>query len=469
MLLNLLAQYRLPTTISLLILLHFFCGCRDITKKELIEDIHAYEAYIDEIHADPYRLITKEQFKNKAKKIKKAILQLNNDHLSQIDAFFYLQELSASLQDYHTRIHFPSDRFTGEEKVFPLILKMISGKYFVVENLSLNPIPAYCSLIEINGIPIDTLYKRSTQLYNTSLDHAKYVMFENDFHFILILYLNVKPPWRVKYEVNSNVQIAKLDAITVNKAIKSRKQHDNRYKQYSIFLNNEEIPILYLPNFHYGTEESYKKFIDSFFLKYKNSRYMIIDLRRNSGGSGYWGFYLLDYFTDSPYQIAQRFEYKVSEKMRNSIYANKVDSKPIHTKNGEYLNVEKHQTWKPHETYHKFKGQVFLLISEKTFSAGVVFAAVFKANKMGIVVGRETSGRVTFCSDPVIVTLPNSKLKGKIPLAIYALPGKDPDHGIKPDIEVSSTIDDYRLGKDVEMEKIKKLIQEDFINRNGSD
>ena len=49
----------------------------------------------------------------------------------------------------------------------------------------------------------------------------------------------------------------------------------------------------------------------------------------------------------------------------------------------------------------------------------------------------------------VTVALPNSRLKVSIPLAIYALPGKDPNRGVKPDIAVSPTINEYRLGRDV--------------------
>jgi hypothetical protein len=49
------------------------------------------------------------------------------------------------------------------------------------------------------------------------------------------------------------------------------------------------------------------------------------------------------------------------------------------------------------------------------------------------------------------------------------LPGGNPDQGVIPDIMVSRTIDDYRLGKDVEIEKIKDLIKKDIINRDGSE
>ena len=155
--------------------------------------------------------------------------------------------------------------------------------------------------------------------------------------------------------------------------------------------------------------------------------------------------------------------------MRNSIYAGKAGNHLGNAKNGDYIEAVNHRMRVPHETSNKFEGKVFLLISEKTFSAGVVFAAVFKANQFGLVIGRETAGRISFNSDPVTVKLSNSRLKGSIPLAIYTLPGENPDRGVIPDILVSRTIDDYRLGNDVEMERLKNLIQEDIIKRNGTD
>ena len=81
---------------------------------------------------------------------------------------------------------------------------------------------------------------------------------------------------------------------------------------------------------------------------------------------------------------------------------------------------------------------------------------------MGVVAGQETTGRIRFGSDPVTITLPNSKLKGPIPLAIYTLPGNNPDRGVIPDINVSRSIDDYNLGRDIELEKVKELIKEDM-------
>ena len=467
MLLNFLLHYRIFFLI-LIVLLHALSGCREIPKEELIEDIRSYEAYIDEVHANPYRLITKKAFYGRAESTIDEILNIDGDRISSLDCFFYLQELAASIQDGHTRINIPSNLFSGEDIVFPLKLKMIDGIAYVLDNFSSATVPKYCSILEINQIPIEKLLTESFPLFHTSLDHAKWRLFEDYFHLLLPMYLKVRPPWKVKYKLESKVGVAELKGVKLRDFKQTETRHDNKYRKYSIFIQNQEVPVLNMPGFSYGNAENYKHFIDSFFKKYAEFPYLLIDIRENRGGSGYWGFYLLDNFTDSAYQIADIFEFKVSEMMRNSIYAGKAGNQLNMAKNGEYLEAVNHRMRVPHKTPKKFRGKVFLLISENTFSAGVVFAAVFKANRFGVVIGRETAGRIGFGSDPVTVKLPNSKLKGSIPVAIYTLPGGNPDRGVIPDIVVSRTIDDYRLGRDVEMEKIKSLIQEDIVNRSGS-
>ena len=448
---------------ALLLLGMVMCaGCRDVSKVELIEDIDIYVNTIDQVHADPYRLISKENFIGKAQELKQKIRALENARISIPQCALYLMELCALIQDGHTRIDFPFDQLTGKEPAFPLKLKIIDGNGYVLDNLGYESVPNYCSILDINGIPIEKLFEKCSYLYNTSLDHAKYLMFEESFPLLLANYLDIPPPWTIKYKMNSNIQVSEIQEITSKAYLQQRAQPSNRYRSYSITVNDVGIPVLDLPGFSYGEAQDWERFIDTFFLQHKNAPYLVIDVRQNRGGSGYWGFYLLDYLTDSAYRIAKKFELKVSEMMRESIYASKAGNQLSHAKNGEYLDVVNHQMRSPHTTSNKFRGKTFLLISENTFSAGVVFAAVFKANKMGVLVGRETSGRVRFGSDPVTMSLPNSKLKGSIPVAIYTLPGNNPDRGVMPDIKVSPTIADYHIGWDKEMEKIKKLIHEDM-------
>ena len=64
------------------------------------------------------------------------------------------------------------------------------------------------------------------------------------------------------------------------------------------------------------------------------------------------------------------------------------------------------------------------------------------------------------CSDPVTVDLPHSKLQVTIPVAIYTLPGDNPDRGVVPDIEIRYSIRDIKNGTDKEMDKVRELVRE---------
>ncbi|UCD78272.1 MAG: hypothetical protein JSW26_23125, partial [Desulfobacterales bacterium] len=61
----------------------FFPG--PTTKKELTEDIHSYETYIKDVHADPFRLIKKESFHDKVESTTNEILKKDADTISSLD------------------------------------------------------------------------------------------------------------------------------------------------------------------------------------------------------------------------------------------------------------------------------------------------------------------------------------------------------------------------------------------------
>ncbi len=79
---------------------------------------------------------------------------------------------------------------------------------------------------------------------------------------------------------------------------------------------------------------------------------------------------------------------------------------------------------------------------------------------MGTVIGQETFGKEKFCSDPIMLKLPHTKLEVGFPLAIYTLPGNNPDRGVFPDILTKHSIEDYQNHKDKELDKVRELIKE---------
>jgi C-terminal processing protease CtpA/Prc len=111
------------------------------------------------------------------------------------------------------------------------------------------------------------------------------------------------------------------------------------------------------------------------------------------------------------------------------------------------------------DKFDRFKGKIFLLTSYPTFSAGAVFAAAFKNKNMGVVVGRETGGRLDFLSDARTVEFPNSRLRIMMPVAKLILEGDHPNRGVLPDVPVEFTPDDYINQRDRDIERVKELIR----------
>jgi C-terminal processing protease CtpA/Prc len=167
---------------------------------------------------------------------------------------------------------------------------------------------------------------------------------------------------------------------------------------------------------------------------------------------------MLDYLNDSSYQIIQVFDFRVSDLFRTSGYRGKAGNNLAGAKDGDYIPSAAGRMRTPANKGNRFQGRVFLLVSHATDSAGAVTAAIFKHGKMGTVIGQETAGRIKFNSDPVAVKLPNSGLQAYIPVAIYTLPGGDPNRGVMPDIIVDYSIEDLKNHTDKEMETVKDLM-----------
>lgn len=446
------------SVVSLLFSLSVMGCSEDQSKNELIEDIDSYVKIIDEVHADPWRLISEESFREKAEELKQRIRGLQEDQISNFDEYFFLQELAAAIQDGHTKINLPDQYFIGKESIFPFTLKMIDGKCFVTEMWGEDKLPLYCEVLKINQNPIQDYRKNCDMLANTSLGHARDLMFEEAFPYMLETLFKEEPPWEVIYKLNGEEKTIEVNGMSMEEYMPIASERNTQYREYSFMVDDIEVPVLDIPSFSHGVKSDYNRFIDNFFEKHKESDYLVIDLRKNPGGDGMWGRYLLDCLTDEPYLVTKEFTFKVSQEMRRSGYTDKAGGLLAETENGEYLTVQKDRMRVPHENSGRFTDQVFCLISEKTFSAGVVTAAAFKSSKMGIIIGQETSGRIKLCSDPMNITLPNTRLAAKIPLAILELPGGDPNRGVVPDYQIQYKFDDYRTGRDLEIEKVKELI-----------
>ncbi|HUU78866.1 MAG TPA: S41 family peptidase [candidate division Zixibacteria bacterium] len=469
-----------------------------ITKEELIQDIDFYKKKLEEVHPEPFRIISKDQFEKLVDNIIHQINQVNKNQFDIFESFFYFQEICALVQDGHTRIVNPysvkNAYYIKSSKLFPLDIQVVDKKFFVRECWFETNIPKGSEILSINGKSIREIFDETIKFASATFEKYRYEFWSAELPSVLELYFGLKSPWTIEYKGKNGMKIIKLrgkEWTDVSKEKFQKKRYN--FKTYNLTVNEQIVPVLVVPSFHYTLDSSFADEIDEFFLKIKDKEYLIIDLRRNLGGNGALGIYILRYLAKNDKSIESHisFDIKASksykqlvnyfietffvnenipEEQRSFTYYKELTKgdktadfriKILEAETNDFV-VKEIANFKQIKKENKFKGKVFLLISSETFSAGVVTAAAFKHNKLGVIVGRETGGRIGFFSDPIILELPNSNIRVSYPIAILNLFGGKLERGIAPDYEVRYTADDCIQQIDKDIELVKELISKDL-------
>ncbi len=112
---------------------------------------------------------------------------------------------------------------------------------------------------------------------------------------------------------------------------------------------------------------------------------------------------------------------------------------------------------------NRFRGKLYILMDEKTFSTASEFTAAAKHNKLGIMIGEETPGAYDGGngSSFIHLQLPKSGIAIATPLVYYQMnvaETKDRGRGTIPDYQVSVMIEDVLNHVDTQLEFVKHLI-----------
>ncbi len=97
----------------------------------------------------------------------------------------------------------------------------------------------------------------------------------------------------------------------------------------------------------------------------------------------------------------------------------------------------------PTNNPNKYKGQLYLLTDNATYSAGATFAGLFKEMKLGKIIGEETGGTIEYYGDFFSCRLPNSGLTFYIsPKRFVQYGGENLNKGVIPDFFCSNVEND---------------------------
>ncbi len=248
-----------------------------------------------------------------------------------------------------------------------------------------------------------------------------------------------------------------------------KKEYTGPYSHH--FFPEHNTCLMVLDSF--GDPSQIKQYAQNFqdtfrVMKEKGITNLIIDVRENRGGCGWIADELLTYLANKPFRQIERIEQRIvpeffafceqygvdSVKVMADEYG--IDLKDLKSR-GDYdrgLTVTGRIPFKnPRALPDRFKGSIYLLIGEPTFSTAANFAAAVKAFEIGTLIGQETSGEKDHYGQILPIQLPNSGLRGQVSTArLVAVGGMLDRGGVKPGYEVRQRSEDTARGVDTVLE-----------------
>lgn len=195
--------------------------------------------------------------------------------------------------------------------------------------------------------------------------------------------------------------------------------------------------VAYLQVNEFETDAGFKRFAAAFD-SIKMTSALIIDLRRNGGGSSENGYDILSYLTDKPYRVGT---------YQSRIYS------AVGRARGEGVRFEevyKDNSWSPAGGNKLYTKPVAVLISGETFSAAEDFCSAYVGLKRGILVGEPTGGST---GQPLVFALPGG-LMARVCTKRDAYPDGTEWNGIGilPTLPVRPTVAALQAGRDPVLE-----------------
>src|ERR1035437_9934969 len=423
----------------------------------LKQDFVAFKDALLKTHPSLYRFQTQKRFNELFENYYNSI----NTNTSQIDFLARIKFLLSCIEDGHIYCGVSSylkKYFDEDTKVFPITLKFIADRAFVVCS-KIEALPSEAEIISINDVPIKKIRQKLFQyiVSDGAIETKKNWVLSNNFWFYYRLVYGQQTVFKIGYSYKGSP--VKTISVVAEKFANTQceKEIQKQEKLLQLSYQNNSIALLKIKTFNGNlldnSKENYSQFLQSTFaaINEKKIETLILDLRGNGGGIDDYGKLLYSYLTDKEFQYYISLETSTQKLTRDNINSfSKVDNPNEDNFNGRNnIPIQK-------PSVNNFKGKVIVLIDGLSFSTTAEFCAIAKSNKRATFIGEETGGGYfgNTSGNAVEVILPNTNIFIDIPTTKYVLAVKKDKHndrGIIPDFDITPTINEFILQKDVQL------------------
>ncbi len=408
-----------------------------LSKEQAEFDIDALIYGLSQVHPDIFSVCKQEDLLSAVNHAKASL----PDSVNLMQLYQVAAPIVAMIGDGHTNLVFPSNRvFTKDLKRFPVYVDVLTDSSVICSSSLDSIIRRGDKILSINNIGVDSIITAMMPFVSGERSHLKLSRIDTLFPSLFQMLFS-SDKYDVTYQPKgTNNALTYTFPATTWEEIKKRcpsTKSEKKNDAYSYSVNSKNnVAVMDFREF--ADNERMEHFADSMFTDLANRKIsnLIIDIRNNGGGVSTVGDVLLMYLSPEPFIQMDKALVRISPLTIKLIGDDGIEPMFV------FQEADSTHYIKPRSIEEgRYTGNVYLLTSNKTFSAAGSFAWTFKECGMGKVIGEETGGMNVCYGDIVMYTLPISKLRSSISLKrFWQFRANENDiHGTIPDIEVPAS------------------------------
>ena len=449
---------------------------RQFSPAELRADIDDLMATIRRVHPDATYNISAEELERAQATTKRAI----DRPMTRREFFPVAARLAARLGDGHTGVGYPMAeirRAMVDGKWFPLTASRLDERGFRVKSVHAEG----CSIqpgdlvLSINGHSAVELCDEFTSWQ--SGEKLFYRRGRALRGWTIEMWLKgIEPPYRIEWRSEATGKTATATVEGVRWSVFERRRSAGSPPPADYTFRRLEGNVGYLDFRAMRDLGKFRRFLKKTFsaIDRRPVKGLIIDLRRNGGGSTELGEALLSYITEKPYRMMARMELRVSREKKAALkkmlpawmrwmplqWLHPLGREIWGTPDGQFIKWEGDLV-RPGPNRLRYTGPVCVLIGERTFSSAQKLSNAIKDYKLATLIGSETGGNPNAFGELLTFRLPHTRLEAYVSTKRYVRANGDATwrRGILPDIEVRQTPQDARRGIDTVLDAARAWVE----------
>lgn len=353
---------------------------------------------------------------------------------------------------------FPDGPFEAAVDRFPIIFKLGRDSELMVSMDRSHAIPAGTRVLSIDGVSAERYVRTTLKCFGAQNEVLRRIRFTHGSPWASIAVLGS----RERYDITWISSSGQRNVSTLRPL--QRLALPKRRPAYS-FSIIDRGRIGYIDYRRCENRSAFEVFLKSTRSQLKAERIsaLVIDIRKNFGGNSSLNDLLWTYVSNKPFTQSGPETVRSSRLLKQSLgrvaYLQTYGAAAWHASDGVLVTIESSMV-EPDAVPNRYTGPVYLLISEETFSSGMMCAIAAKDYGLATVVGSQTAEPVDTTGEVFGFTTHRLRFQVGIPTAIERGPKKTKrGSGVVPDIEIAMPIDTI-AGRDHVLEKTIELIRD---------